>query len=204
MRLETEGCATPVPPTVARSVAETAITNVVLGGLGIATGIIIARWLGPVGRGELAAIQMWPSAIATIAMIGLPEALVYFSAKHPTQSREFLVTAVLTSMFIIPVFALLGYALMPFLLSMQSDRIVHGARTYLWLLPIYALVGLPHQALRGIQQLRLWNALRIVPGLLWLLVLLAGFSLGAPDPVRIAAMFLTLLGTAGIGMTWIV
>src|SRR4051812_40976712 len=115
MPAEAKGAATPVRPDVARSIAETAITNVALGGLGIATGVIVARWLGPVGRGELAAIQMWPSAMATIAMIGLPEALVYFSAKHPSQSREFLITAVLAVLFIIPVVALLGYALMPVL-----------------------------------------------------------------------------------------
>src|SRR5262245_24506127 len=204
IRAEIEGGATPVRPDVARSIAETAITNVALGGLGIATGVIVAQWLGPVGRGELAAIQMWPSAMATLAMIGLPEALVYFSAKHPSQSREFLITAVLTALFIIPVFALLGYSLMPFLLSMQSDRVVQGARGYLWLLPISALVGLPHQALRGIDEFRLWNALRIVPALLWLLALGLGFSLRAPDPVRITTMFLGLLGAVGIGMTWIV
>ena len=195
--------ATPTRPDPAMSVAETAITNMTLGGLGIVTGVMVARWLGPVGRGELAAIQMWPSAIATIAMIGLPEALVYFSAKHPSQSREFLVTAVLTALVILPIFAALGYALMPFLLSMQSDHVVQGARGYLWLLPIYALVGLPHQALRGIQDFRLWNALRIVPALLWLLVLVLGFSLRTADPVRITAIYLGLLGAVGVGMTWI-
>ena len=204
IRAEIEDGATPVRPDVARSFAETAITTVALGGLGILTGVLAARWLGPVGRGELAAIQMWPSLMATVAMIGLPEALVYFSAKHPSQSREFLVTAALTALVIIPIFAALGYALMPFLLSMHSDRVVQGARGYLSVLPIYALVFLPHHALRGIEELRLWNALRIVPALLWLLVLVLGFSLRAADPVRIATMYVGLLGAVGIGMTWIV
>ena len=110
----------------------------------------------------------------------------------------------LTALVIIPIFAALGYVLMPFLLSMQSDRVVQGARGYLWLLPIYALVGLPHHLLRGIQEFRLWNAFRIVPALLWLLVLVLEFSLREADPVRITAMYLGLLGAVGIGMTWIV
>ena len=204
MPAETEGGATPVRPDVARSIAETAITNVALGGLGIATGVIVARWLGPVGRGELAAIQMWPSAIATVAMIGLPEALVYFSARYPSESRRYLLSAVLTAFVVMPVFALLGYVLIPFLLSMQSDRVVQGARVYLWLLPVYALVGLPHQLLRGIQEYRLWNAFRLVPAVLWLVVLVVALSLGTTDPIRITTRYLGLLAAIGAAMTWIV
>ena len=45
------------------------------------TGALAARLLGPDGRGQLAAIQMWPNFLAAIANLGLPEALVYFSAR---------------------------------------------------------------------------------------------------------------------------
>src|SRR5713101_4590346 len=58
----------------------TAGTNGLSAVLGITTGMLAARLLGPQGRGELAAIQTWPSFIATLAMLGLPEALVYYSA----------------------------------------------------------------------------------------------------------------------------
>ena len=96
-------------PTAAFNVAETALTNLMLGALGIMTGIIAARWLGPNGRGELAAIQMWPSVVASVAMIGLPEALVYFSAKHPSDSRRYLLTAGLLAFVVMPLFATIGY-----------------------------------------------------------------------------------------------
>ena len=62
----------------------TAATN-----LAIAHGLlhrnIAARLLGPHGRGELAAIQTTPSFFGSFAMIGMPEALVYFSAQKPAQ-----------------------------------------------------------------------------------------------------------------------
>jgi len=204
MPAEAEGRPTPVHPYLARSIAETVITNVALGGLGIATGVIVARWLGPVGRGELAAIQMWPSAMATVAMIGLPEALVYFSARDPSESRRYLLSAMLTAFVVMPVFALLGYVLIPFLLSMQPDRVVQGARVYLWLLPVYALVGLPHQLLRGIREYRLWNAFRLVPAVLWLVVLVVALSLGTTDPIRITTRYVGLLAAVGAAVTWIV
>ena len=74
-------------------VVMTAGTNLVLASLGLVTGILAARLLGPVGRGELAAIQTWPSVMATIAMLGLPEAVVYFSAKEREQSGRYLGSA---------------------------------------------------------------------------------------------------------------
>src|SRR5207249_4701683 len=134
-----------------RNIAGTAFTNGILGAIGITTGVIAARWLGPEGRGELAAIQMWPSFLASFAMIGLPDAVVYFCAKHPSESRRYLVASVLIALGVMPVFALIGYILMPHLLSTQSPRIIGAARAYLILMPLYALVGLPYQILRGIQ-----------------------------------------------------
>ena len=190
-------------PDIARSVAETAITNVILGGLGIATGIIVARWLGPVGRGELAAIQMWPSAIATVAMIGLPEALVYFSAKYPSESRRYLLSAVLTALVVMPVFALLGYVLIPFLFSTQSDRVVQGARVYLWLVPVYVWWAFLIMLLRGIQQYRLWNAFASSHRCSGCGPRRRGW-LGATDPIRITTTYLVLLAAVGAAVTWIV
>ena len=197
--------ATPVRrPSAALTVAETALTNLMLGVLGVATGIIAARWLGPEGRGELAAIQMWPSAVASVAMIGLPEALVYFSAKHPSESRRYLLTAGLIAFVVMPFFAALGYMLMPRLLSMQSDRIIQAAQGYLILVPVYVFVGLPHHLLRGIQRYRLWNVIRVVPPLLWLAVLAGAVCLRITDPVRMTAAFVVLLAFVGPATTWIV
>jgi O-antigen/teichoic acid export membrane protein len=189
---------------VASSFVETALTNAVLGALGIVTGIIAARWLGPEGRGELAAIQMWPSVIAAVAMIGLPEALVYFSAKHPSETRRYLLTASLVALVVMPLFMTLGYVLMPLLLSMQSGRIVHASRVYLMLVPVFVLVGLPQQQLRGIQRYRLWNALRIVPPLLWLGLLLVAVYMRITDPVRMTAAYLILLASVGPATAWMV
>ena len=60
------------------------------------------------------------------------------------------------------------------MLSAQSPRIIQAARMYLILMPIYALVGLPYQLLRGVQHYRLWNVMRLVPAFLWLGVLIVG------------------------------
>jgi O-antigen/teichoic acid export membrane protein len=187
-----------------RNIAGTAVTNGLLGAIGIMTGVISARWLGPAGRGELAAIQMWPSLLASLAMIGLPDAVVYFCAKHPSESRRYLVTAGVLVLSLMPAFALAGYLVIPHVLSAQSPRIIQAARIYLILMPIYALVGLPYQLLRGIQRYRLWNVMRLAPSLIWLAVLIVSISLRITDPARLTTTFLVLLALAGPALTWVV
>jgi O-antigen/teichoic acid export membrane protein len=194
----------PRKSSASRNIAGTALTNTVLGGIGILTGVIAARWLGPSGRGELAAIQMWPSLLSSLAMIGLPDAVVYFCAKHPSESKRYLVASVLIALSVMPAFGLAGYLLLPRLVSTQPPRIIQAARVYLMLMPIYALIGLPHQLLRGIQRYRLWNVMRVVPAAIWLAVLIVGVALRITDPVQLTGLFLWLLAAAGPVLTLIV
>ena len=42
----------------------TASTNLILSVMALASGILVARSLGPKGQGELAAIQTWPTYIS--------------------------------------------------------------------------------------------------------------------------------------------
>src|ERR1700728_3512098 len=91
----------------------TALTNLAIGAMGFCTGIISARMLGAHGRGELAAIQTTPSVIASLAMIGMPEALVYFSAREPEQSGSYLGTAASLSLISSLPFVVLAWLSMP-------------------------------------------------------------------------------------------
>ena len=43
--------------------------------LGVVTGTILARVLGPVGRGELAAITLWPGILLTLGGLGIPHTI---------------------------------------------------------------------------------------------------------------------------------
>src|SRR5438094_10619069 len=64
------------------------ITSVLLLVINLGTGIVTARVLGPHGRGELAAITVWPQAITYIATLGIPGAVVYFLRTSRKSSRE--------------------------------------------------------------------------------------------------------------------
>ncbi|GEM_PF-1221644 len=51
--------------------------EMVLNGLGLVSGILLARWLGPTGRGQLSAAMLWPGVIGILISLGLQHAFVY-------------------------------------------------------------------------------------------------------------------------------
>lgn len=154
--------------------ALTMLTNLSLAGLSVVSGVLAARLLGPAGRGELAAIQTWPTLLATLAMHGIAEALAYFSAREPGRAGRWLATALVLAVATCLPAALIGYQLMPWLLQAQRGVIIETARVYLWILPVYALIYMTYHPLRGRNDLTAWNLLRLLPTLAWVGVLLMG------------------------------
>lgn len=72
-----------------RSAGAIAGGTVVVQGLGLITGLITARVLGPVGRGDLALAMLLPSILAFIGDLGIDRAAAYFSARPQGIDRTF-------------------------------------------------------------------------------------------------------------------
>ena len=49
----------------------------------VVTGPLLARMLGPSGRGYLAALILWPLVITQLGNLGIPSALTYSVARDP-------------------------------------------------------------------------------------------------------------------------
>src|SRR6266851_3508043 len=75
-----------------------AAVNVLLAILALVTGVLAARLLGPQGRGELVAIQTWPTLIGTLALLGTGESLVYYTAQEPELAGSCLSSAITLSL----------------------------------------------------------------------------------------------------------
>lgn len=167
-------------------------SNILLALFGVLTGALAARLLGPDGRGQLAAIQMWPNFLAAIANLGLPEAIVYFSARSTARSGRYLGSAVTLTLLVSAAFIGLGYVALPLLLPAQSAAVIHTARWYLLLLPIQALY-LPQHSFRGLSDFTTWNAVRFMAALGWLAVLVFAALSGHTSPAFIALAYLAIL-----------
>ncbi len=157
---------------------QTAGTNAIVMGFGIVTGMLSARLLGPTGRGELAAIQVFPTLVSVIGVLGVADALVYLVAREPREGGRWLASGMaLTTLACIP-FALGAYLVMPVVLRAQSPAVVEAARFYLLLVLLNATVGLLTHPMQGLGKLTQWNIMRLLPALVWLVLLLLAWVQG--------------------------
>jgi O-antigen/teichoic acid export membrane protein len=173
-------------------------TNIVIAVLGVLTGSMAARLLGPAGRGELAAVQMWAVAFGNIANLGLPQALTFYAAQSAHNAGRFLGSATMIGLLASFVFMGLGYLVLPMVLSAQPPDVVGAARWYLLLLPIQAVVSMPYHLLRGRSDFAVWNPLRLAPGVGWLGVLVFCWLRSDSDPQRLAYLYLGALALVGV------
>ena len=182
----------------------TMLTNLGLAVLALITGLLAARSLGPTGRGELAAIQTWPTFLATVAVLGIPEALVYLSARESKSANRLLATALLiTTITSIP-FVIAGYFILPYVLRAQTPAIIQVARGYLWLIPIMASIGMMPNVLRGRNDLGYWNLLRCLPSVVWFLALVIGAVVFTPSPRMLAYGYLIGFSTLLLPYAWVI
>jgi len=159
--------------------------------LGLLTGIMVARLLGPLGRGELAAIQLWGSFIATLGTGGISEGMVYFVAQSPTKARQYCISGIYLALIGGSPVIILGVFGLSWLLQAQSPEVISIARVYTaGLFVLYTVSWMPLSALRGLKRFTEWNLLRSLANIGWLFVLVIGFVLGEATPRVLAFGFL--------------
>jgi O-antigen/teichoic acid export membrane protein len=80
--VRTDRVARPLPTVLMHSV----VVRFMAFGLNAVTGIITARALNPTGRGEMAAVVLWPALLAGLTTLGLPSALTYHVRRTPDRA----------------------------------------------------------------------------------------------------------------------
>lgn len=177
----------------------TVIVNLFLAGVSFGTSVLAARLFGTQGRGELTAIWIYPMLISTLALLGLPEALVYFTARTPEKAGTILSTCILTGLAIsLPVMAA-TYLVLPRLLDAQTEATILFARLFLLFIPINALIGFISLSLRGKNDLGYWNITRIIPPLLWFFLLLVSIlTAEVVTAGKLSSLYLLFLFISGI------
>jgi O-antigen/teichoic acid export membrane protein len=170
--------------------------------LSMVSGSINARVLGPVGRGEVAAIQTIPSALGMVALMGLPSAVGFFTARRPTEVRAFTKTGVLLFLLAAAPLIAVGYVILPTALAHQRGAVIANARLYL-LFVLLHLSYFPHMALQGLGRFGTWNLLRPLQSLAGLgAVALVAI---APNPeAGTYTRWLLLLQAIGLPITYLV
>jgi len=116
----------------AATVVQTIGSRFAIIGLNAVTGILTARLLAPEGRGELAAIGIWPGLVAALTTLGLPTALIYHGRREPLRLGPLTASALALSAMASLVGTAIAWALVPLWLQHHPPGIIVATRLCLY------------------------------------------------------------------------
>jgi O-antigen/teichoic acid export membrane protein len=180
-----------------RKVAETFATRIFLIGIGLVTGVLVARILGPEGRGLYAVAVTLATTGVQLGNLGLHASNTYFVAKDPTV----LPSLVGNTVFVTAFFGITSVALWVVFTTWQGLAPVQGpllALSLAWI-PFGLAYLLFQNILLGINEVRSYNKIELVMQIasVALLALVVFFKI-----VRVELVFLTGLITILFSAVW--
>jgi O-antigen/teichoic acid export membrane protein len=136
-------------------------TSLVIQACGAATGILTARLLGPVARGELATVILWPMVLSNLGLMGCNWVLAREVAKDPEGESDWAVVGVGVGTATAVFYFLAGYFLFPLLLPADRAGLLPIARLCLLLIPLDILNQVLLAVEHGRMRWRRYNLLRL-------------------------------------------
>jgi O-antigen/teichoic acid export membrane protein len=166
-----------------KTVLRTAILNVLMTLCSAITGLVIARVLGPSGRGQYAGVTAWFGIALIVGELGQPAALTFYVASNPGRAADYLATGRRFMIATGLLTATVGWFIAPLL--GRDDAVLVDCYRLMFstciLSFIVASLIFPLQA----RDLPLWNIARAVQPMSYLLIII----------VMDLIVRLTLLGT---------
>ena len=150
---------------------QTLLTRVFILAINMATGIITARVLAPLGRGEQAAMGLWPQFLAYAMTLGLPSALLYNLKRHPDKKSEMFSAALVLGTAMGLVATLTGIIFIPSWLNQYSTEVIQEAQWLMLTAPLALLTVTFTAALEADNNFATANQVRYLPPLLTLVTL---------------------------------
>jgi O-antigen/teichoic acid export membrane protein len=99
------------------------------------TGVMLARLLGPEGRGKLAVCILWPTVLASLGSLGIKDALVYFTAQNKLTDRFFSTILGLAAIQGV-LLMLIGHLAFPLFLDKHENSVMENLRLFLIFVPL--------------------------------------------------------------------
>jgi len=126
------------------------------------TGIIVARALGPDGRGELAATLLITQITAWVFGMGVSEAVAYHQARKPEDAPRLMTTWLLMTGPFMLVGFLVAQLLLPVIFAAQTEEAIDLARIYLLVIPLISLQQIFGGVLLGDHDFHFYNLTRFL------------------------------------------
>jgi O-antigen/teichoic acid export membrane protein len=127
----------------------------------VATGVLLARWLGPHHRGELAAVILWPSILAAVGSLGVPDATTFYAARAMKPIGAIVGTALVLGVAQSIVLGGIGFAVLPAVIGHYGSHVVHLTELFLLFIPLNILTLVLAGGLSGAQRFGSFQLVRI-------------------------------------------
>jgi O-antigen/teichoic acid export membrane protein len=128
----------------------------------LTTGVIVARALGPSGRGELAAALLVSQIAAWTFSVGSTEAISFHHSRHPEDARR-LLSSWLAVTVPLSIAAVAGSVLLlPTLFAAQTNEAIELSQLYMATVPLILLQGVFHGIVLGDEDFNFYNLTRFV------------------------------------------
>jgi O-antigen/teichoic acid export membrane protein len=179
-------------------------TQVLTAVLGVISGALALRLLGPKGRGELAAVTLWPIALTFLGGLGIDRASVYFAAKkRPEFSSVATSCAALGATQTFAVFVA-GLVVIPLVLRGYSSKDILLALMFLASAPFILAGNFQAGLLLGNQDTHGYNLFRLVAPVTYSGAVVVSFVLHIPSISGIVLLELVGFVLAAATVTWLV
>lgn len=165
-------------------------SNVFILILNTLTGVIIARHLGPEGRGEQAAMIMWTQLLSFMVTLGLPSSIVYLMKKKEEIEGSLYIAALWMCVFLGGLAVTVGLVFIPLWMDGYSSDTINFARWALILVP-FGLMGVVNNAvLQARDEYKLFNRIRYLPNVITLVLLYGLVVTGSVNPFYTALAYI--------------
>lgn len=185
---------------VATSFATSSLIQVI----NILTGALLARSLGPQGRGELAAVLLWPSIIVTIGSLGIVDAAAFHAARATSMTRALVGTTLIVGLIQAALLVVIGAFVVTFGFGNYSRSTITTGYLMLGYIPLNLSALYLMWLLNGFHRFSWFQGLRLCT-IVFAAATIVGFAIGGVLTVftasiaYLAANFITLMA-AIVGM----
>ncbi|HEX4029454.1 MAG TPA: lipopolysaccharide biosynthesis protein [Terracidiphilus sp.] len=154
------------------------------------TGVLTARTLGPDGRGELAAMILWPLFVASVTTLGVPSSLIY-QLRSKTDERQRLAANGFAAAAVMGVVAgAIAAAVLPWWLHQYSPTLVHTAQLFLITVPLCSITLVGRAVLEATHDFVASNAVQLLTPFVTLLGLLLFLAIHQMNPYTAAIAYI--------------
>lgn len=131
-------------------------------GLGLLTSVMVARGLGPEGRGTLAAAMLWPGLLTYAISLGVGPAALYHAAQPDSNPRDTFNTAARLALVQSALGMAAGLLLLPRVLHEPGAEMLSVSRIYLFVIPFSLLTQYACFVLQAMLRFQALNLVRLL------------------------------------------